>query len=127
MEPLVIDQTQNTPYINLDKENNEFVFKGMSLPENSNEFYKPVLDWLNEYFRDPNPETRLTFIFDYINTSSSKTLTNILKIFEKQHAFGTKVSVSWKFQPDDVEMLEFAEEMKHIIRVPINISTVEQE
>ena len=57
MEALIIKETNDTPAITFDKENNRFEIKGKSLPENVNSFYEPVLKWLEQYFENPNPKT----------------------------------------------------------------------
>ena len=49
MEIINLEGTEDTPKIILDKTNKIFEISGRSLPEDSAEFYQPVLDWLGEY------------------------------------------------------------------------------
>ena len=72
MEIINLEGTEDTPKIILDKTNKIFEISGRSLPEDSAEFYQPVLEWLAEYAKDPLPETTFDFKLEYFNTASSK-------------------------------------------------------
>ena len=43
--PLIIESSELTPEVVLDKDSNVFMFKGKSLPENPLGFYRPILNW----------------------------------------------------------------------------------
>ena len=49
MNILNLEGTEDTPKIILDKSNGIFEISGRSLPEDSAEFFQPVLDWLKSY------------------------------------------------------------------------------
>ncbi len=49
MEILNLEGTEDTPKIILDKKNGIFEISGRSLPEDSAEFYRPVLEWIEKY------------------------------------------------------------------------------
>ena len=57
MKPLHQEKTKSTPEINFDKSQEIFEIKGWSKPENTLEFYEPVISWLTEYSAQPNPNT----------------------------------------------------------------------
>jgi hypothetical protein len=57
MEILNLKGTEDTPTILLDKKNGIFEISGRSLPEDSAEFYKPVIEWINAYGAEANPTT----------------------------------------------------------------------
>ena len=46
MEKLIIEETEDTPEIILDPEQNIFKISKISVPENALDFYKPVLEWI---------------------------------------------------------------------------------
>ena len=54
---LLIKATEKTPYVNFDATSGRLQIHGYSLPENSIEFYKPVMDWLEKYLLAPNKKT----------------------------------------------------------------------
>jgi hypothetical protein len=49
MEPIIIEGTPKTPTVKFDAAKGVFEIKGRSIPENSVEFYKPLVDWLDSY------------------------------------------------------------------------------
>jgi hypothetical protein len=49
MEPIIIEGTPKTPTVKFDASAGVFEIKGRSIPENSVEFYKPLVDWLDGY------------------------------------------------------------------------------
>ena len=119
MEPLIIQSSTNTPAVRLNKELNKFVISGVSLPENVVEFYEPIIGWVTKYFDDPNPETIFEFKFNYLNTASSKIVSNILQILDKQHLNGVKVSVAWYYDLEDSEIKELGQDLSEMMNIPI--------
>ncbi|MBU0764330.1 MAG: DUF1987 domain-containing protein [Bacteroidetes bacterium] len=120
-EALLIEQTEETPKIRLDKKKGIFEFSGQSLPEDAPIFFAPVYQWIKEYCKDPLPETKIVFNLDYFNTSSARKIVEILKELEKAAGKGHKVRVIWKFARDD-EMIESkGKELQHIIDLPVEL------
>lgn len=121
MEKIKIDPTNKTPRIELDHEAGLLKIEGRSIPENSFEFYKPVMSWLDEYSKSPNASTLCTFKFEYFNTSSSKCILDIFRKLEQIHQSGSAVVISWYYDEDDEDMQETGEDYKNIIKVPFKI------
>jgi len=118
MEPLIIEREPNTLQIVLNKEKNEFLFEGRSLPENTVKFFEPVIHWLVEYIKDPLDETIVNMNFVYFNTSSAKLLLEVLRQFDNLHKSGKKVKIVWHFMVDDFDIQEAGEEYSTMISVP---------
>jgi hypothetical protein len=70
MEPINIEGTPKTPSIRFIPEESAIEIKGRSIPENSIEFYKPLVDWLEAYAKDPLSKTLVNIQLEYFNTSS---------------------------------------------------------
>lgn len=118
MRPLIIEATPDTPRVHFDKYTNTFEIMGASLPPNIFEFYHPLIDWLNGYCKNPNKETSLKLKFDYLNTSSTKMIHNLISSLESIHIKGKKVSVVWYCDAGDVEMKEMGEEFASSSNLP---------
>ena len=58
MEAITFEGTAKTPTVKFDAANGIFEIKGRSIPENSIEFYKPLVDWLDEYAKSPQDNTQ---------------------------------------------------------------------
>lgn len=66
MDTYIKESTRSEPKVLLDKENNTFEMLGKSLPENVNDFYNPILAWLEIYAQSPNPQTKFVMKFIYL-------------------------------------------------------------
>lgn len=119
MEIIHLEGTEDTPKIILDKANGIFEISGRSLPEDSAEFYKPILEWLAAYSADPNPETNFVFKLEYFNTASSKLILDVLSALEDI----SNISVSWYFHEDDEDMEEAGEEFSELVEIPFEFKT----
>jgi len=119
MEILNLEGTEDTPKIILDKANGIFEISGRSLPEDSAEFYQPVLDWLEAYAEAPNPSSDFVFKLEYFNTASSKLILDVLSKLEDVSG----ASVSWYFHEDDEDMEEAGEEFSELVEVDFSFST----
>jgi len=118
MSVIKIQGTDDTPTVILDKENNIFEISGRSLPEDVVVFYKPILEWLDEYKNDPLDLTVFNFKLEYFNTASSKLLLDVLLKLEDINNDGHEVLVKWHYPDDDEDMEEAVEEYSDIVDVP---------
>ena len=123
METLRLEQTDDSPDVVLDQENNRFEISGKSLPEDVVDFYLPVLDWLNVYRANPNPKTEFSFKLIYFNTASSKLILDILMIFEEMVEEGHAVTVKWFSLQSDEDMQEAGKEYEEMVDVPFEHAT----
>ncbi|HMJ71284.1 MAG TPA: DUF1987 domain-containing protein [Cyclobacteriaceae bacterium] len=117
MQVLQLDGTQQTPQVTLNKEKGVFEFSGRSLTDNAIEFYRPVVAWMTEYSKNPNPRTDLVFKMEYMNTSSSKALFDLFAI--AQNIPGAKVV--WCFHDEDEDMEETGEEFSSLVKIPFEL------
>ncbi|MCH8317780.1 MAG: DUF1987 domain-containing protein [Bacteroidetes bacterium] len=117
MEKIIIEETEDTPKIELDKSNDIFEITGRSLPENAPGFYEPVQKWLTEYIQDPNPFTEFLFKLEYFNSASAKQLLEILIKLEQIAETGKDVKVVWYFIKEDDLMESRGEELKSMVDI----------
>lgn len=120
--PLKIESTSYTPFICLDKSADIFEVSGNSYPEDSTEFYRPVIRWLNNYVLEPNPSTAFTFSFDYFNSASFKSIYDILHLLNDiQSESRGKVMVTWYYKEGDTDIKEIGEELATSVAIPLTI------
>ncbi|MBK7383727.1 MAG: DUF1987 domain-containing protein [Flavobacteriales bacterium] len=130
MEPLKYEGTPKTPHVHFDPRSGLLELKGRSIPENSIDFYKPLIDWIDKYGREPNSKTAVHVQLEYFNTSSSKCILDVFKRLEPIRSAGNEVTVLWHYEADDEDMLEAGEDYSGIINIPfkmIQIAEVEGE
>jgi hypothetical protein len=121
MESLLIEGTTKTPNVLFDAEKAKLEIKGRSIPENSIEFYKPLVDWLEEYSHAPKSKTEVNVHLEYFNTSSSKCILDVFKKLEAIHKNKYDIQINWYYEEDDEDMLEAGEDYESIIRVPFKM------
>ena len=82
MESISIEGTPKTPTVNFDAGTGIVEIKGRSIPENSIEFYRPLVEWLDSYSNEPQNLTTVNIQLEYFNTSSSKCILDVFKKLE---------------------------------------------
>jgi len=91
------------------------------LPENVLDIFNPILDWLEQYAKNPNPATKIDFFFEYVNTASSHM---IMRIFDKIKALKEPCSnlhVNWHYLKGDHDMRDFGQELAEMVDYPVKI------
>ncbi len=126
MTALILEGSPKTPQVNFDPETGLLEIKGRSIPENSIDFYKPLIDWIDHYARAPRQKTALHVQLEYFNTSSSKCILDVFKKLEAIRGSGSEVTVLWHYEQDDEDMLEAGEDYAGIINVPFKMIQIEE-
>lgn len=113
MENINIIGTDDTPEIAFDALNTTLNIKGNSYPENTFEFYNPILDWVKDYLEQTD-HRQLTVNINllYINSSSSKVLFNFFNLLEGFVGKGKEITVNWHYETDDIDSFEEGEDFK---------------
>ncbi len=124
MKSFILEGTMKTPTIRLDPDSGELEFSGKSIPENSVEFYRPVLEWIDHYLHQPGKKTLLLIKLEYFNTSSSKSLIEIFRKFEKLFQSGQEVLIQWFYEQEDEDMFESGEDIREIIKIPVELKVI---
>jgi hypothetical protein len=119
MKILNIESSEDTPKVVLNKDKGVFEISGRSIPEDSTAFYAPILEWIEEYKKTPNPTTNFSFKFEYLNTSSSKLVQEVLSALEELQG----VTVIWNYKKNDDDMKEIGEDFSSLAAIPFEFKT----
>jgi len=119
MDTLHLEGTEDTPRVTLDKKSGTMEISGRSLPEDSTEFFKPVLDWIEVYAKDPNPASVCVFKLEYFNTASSKLILDVLYALEELPG----MRIAWYFHEEDEDMEEAGQEFAELVEIPFDFKT----
>ena len=122
MDKFISEKTKTTPQINFNPDVNQLEISGESYPENSAEFYKPVLSWIKDYLKT-EPDFNFNFKMIYFNTSSSKAIFDILDILEKHFKKSGKGKINWFYESDDEDIMESGEEFAEGLTIPFEIKS----
>jgi hypothetical protein len=122
MDRFYHDGSSKTPRLCFDPHTGTFEITGRSIPENSIEFFRPALDWLDAYISThPSGEHLLRIRLEYFNTSSSKCLVDICRRMEKLQQLGCQVELKWYYEADDEDMQDSGLDFKEILRLPMEM------
>lgn len=121
LESLSIQATNDTPGVELNKEQGVFKFEGKSLPEDVIKFWGPIQAWFNDYCADPNPKTEIVFNLDYFNSSSARIIVKILIALESINMIKSNVHISWYYSENDEVMHDRGMELKSVLKLPFDM------
>ncbi|MFO7842781.1 MAG: DUF1987 domain-containing protein [Bacteroidales bacterium] len=124
MESISIEGTPKTPTVDFNADTGIIEIKGRSIPENSIEFYRPLVEWLDDYSNNPQKLTTVNIQLEYFNTSSSKCILDVFKKLESIKKARNDVVINWYYEEDDEDMLEAGEDYESIIRIPFKMIEV---
>ncbi|MDX2195463.1 MAG: DUF1987 domain-containing protein [Cytophagales bacterium] len=124
MDNLTIEPKSKTPKINFDYASGVMEINGISSAENSLEFYKPILNWIDEYKDNIQPKTVVNINYKYFNTSSAKCILDMLERFVNLKNFGTDLIINWYYEKDDEEMYDAGNNFSEILEMPFNLIEV---
>jgi len=110
------DPTRRTPRIVL--EPGRIFILGRSIPEHPGEFYRPVYDWISNYAAVNGNKTTIELGFEYINTSSTKWIYNIIKLIAGMKNLAKSVKILWYYDQGDDDMCELGIILKSLVECP---------
>ncbi len=117
-----IEKSFSTPEIII--QTGKIEIRGKSIPEDSFDFYSPVIENINKYLEENNEFTEVFIFLEYINSSSKKFLTNILNLLEKSYLKGKKVEITWQYDEDDESIYDLGNDLKSFIKIPIYMKEI---
>ena len=126
MEKLIIKETTKTPSVSFDPELGLFEMRGKSIPENSNSFYGPLIQYVEKYAGNPAARTFLSVRFEFFNTSSSNRIHALFKRFERIFLADSDVLIRWYCENCDENMRDAGRDFKAILQVPFEIIEVDE-
>jgi hypothetical protein len=118
MQDLILERTAKTPQVEFMALERKLTLAGRSIPENSIEFYGPLLEWVQLFCPEAAGRVEVHVKLEYFNTSSSKCLMDMLKRVEVSKC---DAEVYWYFEEDDEDMEEAGEDYAAIIHLPFKL------
>ncbi|MFW5848038.1 MAG: SiaC family regulatory phosphoprotein, partial [bacterium] len=88
---VVIEKTTNTPELLIDSDEGNVELIGRCFPENAVAFFTKVKEKILEIEKE---KMSIVFSLDYINTSSTKYLLNLLKELSEKY----KTNIVWMYE-----------------------------
>jgi len=111
MRKHTIEATDYSPEIIFDPEAGLLEIKGKSYPENTFEFYKPMMEWMESYFDAPKEKTIVNMEIIYFNSSSSKLFFDLFDMLEENRD-KSDIVIQWIYDKENESALEAGEDFK---------------
>ena len=121
MSDFRLEGTSRTPAVEFSLDPMCMTLSGRSIPENSIEFFQPLLDWVDTHCQVQGKSLEVNIRLEYFNTSSSKCLMDLLRRVE---ASEVDARVNWYYEAEDEDMLEAGEDYDAIIELPFRLVAV---
>jgi hypothetical protein len=116
--------TKRTPWIILEPE--RIFIMGRSIPENPNDFYGPVQEWISSYVQQHTEKSKIELGFEYINTSSIKWIFTILKELSEMKEIIKNANVTWYYEHGDEDMCELGFILRSLVECPFIVVEVDE-
>lgn len=117
MKRLEIAETNNTPHIVMDAAENVCIVEGKSFPEDSKEFYRPVIDWMDELIAAKPQAFTIEFNLFYLSSSSIISVKQLLLKVVDLESNGTKINVIWNYDEDDDDIKKTGEDYQKLTKI----------
>jgi hypothetical protein len=118
MQELHISPTNTSPEVHFSPEENIFLIRGISTPEDVRALYYPVIEWIKNYInelliaklknKNAKGEAPLKFKIDleYFNSSSAKFLYDIFMELQRLIPADVPFLVEWVYEKEDLDLKE---------------------
>lgn len=126
MKNLVIASTKKTPEI-IFRTTGDLMITGSSLPGDVHKFYNPILLWLEELKAKKPKKITITFELEHVNTSGTRMVLQILRTLNSIKEEKNYLTIIWKYDYDDSDMLEQGEALEEILQHPFIFEETEND
>ena len=118
--------TARTPEILLDADAGTLVLSGESYPEDVTAFYSTLSDAITAFFDSSERAFDVSIKLTYFNSSSARSLMELLDLLDNAAGQGRQVSVQWYCDAEDDITREFAQDISSdVTNVTVTISDLE--
>lgn len=112
LENITIEETQYTPYIELNSYTKQVAIRGKSYPENTFEFYEPIMKWVEDYVNsDSNEKLEVNMEIIYFNSSSSKLFFDLFDVLYDASK-KLEITINWICDGENECAIEAGEDFK---------------
>ncbi|MFT4737535.1 MAG: hypothetical protein ACI8QD_000146 [Cyclobacteriaceae bacterium] len=125
MNLMHIAPTRISPEVVINAKDKIFLMKGRSSPENAVMFYDQIKSGIKNYFQKEQ-KLSVHFMFEYFNTSSSKSIFEVIKLLKKFQGIGKEITFFWVYEEGDDDMLETGEDYADLLDVEMTLLEIDE-
>jgi hypothetical protein len=122
MEDIYVKESPTTPEVRFSVASGNLEIKGVSIPEDTEEFYRPLTDWIEEFIKTQQPDqVVMAFKLIYVNTSTSAVLGKIIKLLEPPAGKELSIKIEWYYEAEDEDMKDLGEDFHSFTKLPFEL------
>ncbi|HUX54032.1 MAG TPA: DUF1987 domain-containing protein [Williamwhitmania sp.] len=120
---VLLEKTTDTPLIHFAP--GLLVIEGRSITEDILGFWNPLLAWTAQYIKEPEKHTLVEIGLEYINSSSSKFINEILQMLASVKDKGMVLEVNWNYEEDDESILQLGRDLESLCGTKFNFKEID--
>ncbi len=124
MEDIIVQGSHKDyfiPTVNFNAQTGICEISGESFLEDTVEFYKPLIQWLEEYTEEVKKPIAFIIKLTYFNTSTSRSILDLLNVLKDYEDNGGEVVINWHYDENDIDMEEDIEDYMIDTGLDINL------
>lgn len=121
MDSIYLKGSKRLPSVILDKKIKKFQISGVSNHCDACDYYRPILEWIDEYTHDPLIKTIFEFKMNYYDSVSSLMIFKVMQKLQNLNDSGKDVLVKWFYDDNDESMIETGYDFKDIFVFDIDL------
>ncbi len=118
MENITIEPTKKS--LEVECSPGYFKLSGNSILSDPRKFFKPIVEWVEQYTQSPEDLTTVDLKLEYVDTASVQSVFDIMRMFKPLQEMKKEVVVNFYFEFDDPELLELGEIMEGRLGIKFN-------
>lgn len=122
MQALFIPNTIRTAGVNFDPDKAILSIRGNSIPENSDEFFKPVHSWVEEFVAEKKGKVTFHVFMTYFNTSTIRHLIGLMKKLITGYA--DDLTIEWAYEKGDEEIRDRGQDISEVVKFKFTFTEV---
>jgi hypothetical protein len=121
MNDLTINAEKDTLKVTCHYETGIIKLEGVSYPADAAEFFNPIFEWLETYIEQVGGTIVMNLFINYLNTSSTKCLFDIVDRMEEYYNDNNKAQVNWYYEKNDEDIKEIGLEFQEDMQIPFEV------
>lgn len=120
LKSFILGKTDDTPEIIFDPSSHKYTISGNSYCEDPIPIYQPLVKWLEEFATYSSQKMRVEFKMNYLNTSSTGQVIDLLMKFEEMR-MKHSIHVKWFYQNNDEDLLNMGKVLNSLIDIDFEL------
>jgi len=118
---ILLKETTSTPFVHISADECIFSIKGFSFANEIDNFYKPIMEYIDREFPKLNCELNCEIYLSVFNSVTYKYILEMMSKFIKFNNEGKQIKITWYYDIDDEDNIESAKDINTIFNIPFEL------